>query len=66
MSTRDILSEYDDVTIVTSNVASVPLQPKVHPVNHAYAVMMNSIEDTVANTGAMHIFIMEGTPVHNK
>ena len=66
MLTYDILSEDDDVTIVTSNVASAPSHPKVHPVNHAYAAMMNSMEDAIADSDAMQIFIMEGSPVHNR
>jgi hypothetical protein len=66
MSTYDILSEDDDVTIVTSNMASLPSQPKLHPVNHAYAAMMTSMDDAIADSGATQIFIMEGTPMHNK
>jgi hypothetical protein len=49
-----------------SNVASVPSQPKVHPVNHVYAVMMTSMDDAIVDSGATQIFIMEGTPMHNK
>ncbi len=47
-------------------MASVPSQRKVHPVNHAYGAMMTSMDNAIADSGAMQIFIMEGTPVHNK
>ncbi len=63
---KHILSavDHNDNTVVTSNVAAtLPDSTQCHA--FVAALTLNT-KDTIVDSGAMQIFVMEGTPVHNK
>jgi len=72
---NEIILDDDDITVVTSNISNgsttsiesafssfAPRQQS----KWAYAAMTITSNEAIANLGATQIFIMDGTPVHNK
>ena len=72
---NEIILDDDDITVVTSNVSNglttslesafssfAPWQQS----RWAYAAMTIASNEAIADLGATQIFIMDGTPVHNK
>jgi hypothetical protein len=72
---NEIIVDDDDITVVTSNVSNgsttslesafssfAPRQQS----KWAYAAMTIASNEAIADSGATQIFIMDGTPVHNK
>ena len=72
---NEIILDDDDITVVTSNVSNgstasiksafssfAPSQQS----KWAYAAMTITSNEAIADLGATQIFIMDGTPVHNK
>ena len=72
---NEIIVDDDDITVVTSNVSNgsttslesafssfAPRQQS----KCAYAAMTIASNEAIADLGAAQIFIMDGTPVHNK
>ena len=72
---HEILIDDDDITVVTSNIsdgstnslesAFSSFAPRQQS-KWAYAAMTITSNEAIADLGATQIFIMDGTPVHNK
>jgi hypothetical protein len=71
----EIIVDYDDITVVTSNVSNgsttslesafslfAPRQQS----KCAYVTMTIASNEAIADSGATQIYVMDGTPVHNK
>ncbi len=73
-SAQDIKDSDDNITVVASNVSNRSLQSyKARALTHILtqsefsgATFCLNIKDAIADSGAMQIFVMEGTPVINK
>jgi hypothetical protein len=68
----EIVEDDDDITVVTSNVSdgstkSLELIFSLFTTaKREYAVMTIASNEAIADSGATQIFVMDGTPVHNK
>jgi hypothetical protein len=73
-SAQDIKDNDDNVTVVASNMSNGSMHSyKAHALTHILnqsefsgATFCLNIKDAIADSGAMQIFVMEGTPVINK
>jgi hypothetical protein len=73
-SAQDIKDNDDNVTVVASNMSngsthSYKARALTHILNQSEfsgATFCLNIKDAIADSGAMQIFVMEGTPVINK
>ncbi len=71
----EFIIDDDDITVVTSNVsigsttslesAFSSFAPRQQS-KCAYATMTIALNEAIADSGATQIFVMDGTPVHNK
>ncbi len=55
----------DDITVVTSNVSNGSTA-SLELAFSLYAPRQQASNEAIADSGATQIFVMDGTPVHNK
>jgi hypothetical protein len=62
---NEFIVDDDDITVVTSNVSN-GLTASLESAFSLFAPRQQASNEAIADSGATQIFVMDGTPVHNK